>query len=51
MFTLGQTVYTGAVTQQSVYIDLNTWTGNGVYLVYLLNAQGIAVDVRKIVIQ
>ncbi|MBL0137485.1 MAG: T9SS type A sorting domain-containing protein [Bacteroidetes bacterium] len=48
---LGQTVYSTPISQQSFYIDLNTWTGNGVYLIYLLNAQGIAIDVRKIVIQ
>jgi len=36
---------------QSYYLDLNTWTGNGVYFIYLINAQGNVVDVRSIVIQ
>ncbi|MBL0267117.1 MAG: T9SS type A sorting domain-containing protein [Chitinophagaceae bacterium] len=49
--TLGQTVYSTSLTQQTFIVDLNTWTGNGVYLIYLLNAQGIAIDVRKIVLQ
>lgn len=49
--TLGQTVYSTTLNQQTYSVDLNTWTGNGVYLIYLLNAQGIVVDVRKIVIQ
>jgi hypothetical protein len=48
---LSQTVYTTSITQQSYYIDLNTWTGNGVYLIYLINDQGTPIDVRKIVIQ
>ncbi len=48
---IGQTVFTTPITQQSYYIDLNTWTGNGLYLIYLLNAGGQVVDVRKIVIQ
>ncbi len=48
---LSQTVYTTTITQQSYYIDLNTWTGNGVYLIYLINDQGTPIDVRKIVIQ
>ncbi|XQP85248.1 MAG: LamG-like jellyroll fold domain-containing protein [Candidatus Pollutiaquabacter aromativorans] len=49
--TLGQTMFTSPVQQQSAYIDLNTWTGVGVYFVYLLDAQGHTVDVRKIVLQ
>lgn len=48
---LSQTVYITSITQQSYFIDLNTWTGNGVYLIYLINDQGIPIDVRKIVIQ
>jgi len=49
--SLSQTVYTTPIAQQSVYIDLNTWTGNGVYFVYLYDSTGNLIDVRKIVIQ
>ncbi len=49
--TLGQTVYSNQINQQSVTVDINSWTGNGIYLIYLLNTAGIPVDVRKIVIQ
>lgn len=49
--SIGQTVFSTAITQQTYSIDLNTWTGNGLYLVYLLNSGGQVVDVRKIVIQ
>ena len=49
--TMGQTVFTSTITMQSYYLDLNTWTGNGVYFIYLINAQGNVVDVRSIVIQ
>jgi len=49
--TLGQSVFTSPVQQQSAYINLSTWTGVGVYFVYLLDNQGHVVDVRKIVLQ
>jgi hypothetical protein len=49
--TLGQTVFTSPVQQPSAYIDLNSWSGVGVYFVYLVDALGHTVDVRKIVLQ
>lgn len=49
--SLSQPVYSTIVSQQIYNIDLNTWTGNGVYFVYLINSTGHLVDVRKIVIQ
>ncbi|MBP6412574.1 MAG: T9SS type A sorting domain-containing protein [Bacteroidia bacterium] len=49
--SIGQTVFNTPIAQQTYSIDLNTWTGNGLYLVYLLNSGGQVVDVRKIVIQ
>jgi hypothetical protein len=48
---LSQTVYTTPISQQNFIVDLNTWTGNGIYLIYLINSQGTPIDVRKIVIQ
>lgn len=49
--SLSQTVYSTVVNQQIYSIDLNSWTGNGVYFVYLINSTGHIVDVKKIVIQ
>ena len=49
--SLSQTVYSTIVSQQSNYIDLNTWSGIGVYFVYLYDSQGHLIDVRKIVLQ
>ena len=49
--SIGQTVYTTPVNQQLYTSNLNGWSGNGLYLIYLLNPQGAVVDVRKIVIQ
>ncbi|MFM7016589.1 MAG: LamG-like jellyroll fold domain-containing protein, partial [Bacteroidota bacterium] len=48
---VGQTVYTTGVTQQQYTSNLNTWTGNGMYFVYLIDAQGNTVDVKKIILQ
>jgi Concanavalin A-like lectin/glucanases superfamily/Secretion system C-terminal sorting domain len=49
--SLGQQVFITNIIQQSDYIDLSTWTGNGVYFVHLIDPQGITVDIRKIVLQ
>ena len=49
--TVGQTVYSSPVQQQPSYIDLNSWSGVGLYFIYLLDNQGHVVDVRKIVLQ
>jgi hypothetical protein len=48
---VGQIVYTTGVTQQQFTSNLSTWTGNGIYFVYLLDAQGNTVDVKKIILQ
>ncbi len=49
--SLAQTVYSTVVNQQMYSIDLSSWSGNGVYFVYLINSTGHIVDVKKIVIQ
>jgi hypothetical protein len=48
---VGQTVYTTGVAQQQFTSNLSTWTGNGIYFVYLIDAQGNTVDVKKIILQ
>lgn len=49
--TLSQTVFTTTINQQTSYINLNSWSGNGVYFVHLIDAQQNTVDIRKIVLQ
>ena len=47
----GQEVFLNAINQQQFYVDLSTWTGNGLYFVHLIDSQNNTVSVRKIVIQ
>ena len=47
----GQQVFQSAINQQQFYVDLNTWTGNGLYFVHLIDPQNNTVTVRKIVLQ
>ena len=48
---LGQVVFQSAITQQQFYVDMSTWGGNGIYFVNLINAQGVTIETRKIVLQ
>jgi hypothetical protein len=48
---IGQTVFTTPINQQMSYIDLSTWTGNGIYFVQLIDPQNNTIENRKIVIQ
>jgi hypothetical protein len=48
---IGQTVFTTPINQQTSYLDLSTWTGNGIYYVQLLDIQNNTIENRKIVIQ
>jgi hypothetical protein len=47
----GQQVFQSAINQTQFYIDLNTWTGNGLYFVHLIDPSGTTVTIRKIVLQ
>ena len=47
----GQEVFQSAINQQQFYVDLTTWTGNGLYFVHLFDPQNNTVTVRKIVLQ
>lgn len=49
--SIGATVFSTSINQQSYTVDLNTWTGNGLYFVYLIDLSGNTLDVRKIVVQ
>jgi hypothetical protein len=47
----GQQVFQSAINQQQFYVDLSTWTGNGLYFIHLIDSQNNTVTVRKIVLQ
>ncbi len=49
--TLGQTVVNEtAFSQQQTLINLSTWGGNGIYYLHLINPQGHAIEIKKIVL-
>jgi hypothetical protein len=48
---VGQQVFQSLINQAQFYVDLSTWSGNGLYFVHLIDAQGNTVTVRKIVLQ
>ena len=49
--SLGQQMFQTNINQQSSYINLSNWTGNGIYFVHIIDSQGNTVDIRKIVLQ
>lgn len=51
--SLGQQVATTPITLSgtNTTLGLNTWGGAGLYLVQIINAQGVVVDVKKIILQ
>lgn len=48
---VGQTVFTTQINQQSSYIDLSSWTGNGLYFVQIISPQNVIIENRKIIVQ
>jgi len=49
--SISQQVFQSAITQQQFYVDLSTWTGNGIYFVHIIDRQGNIIDIKKIVLQ
>jgi len=49
--SLGQQVFQTDITQQSDYLNLSSWGGNGLYFVHIIDPQGNTIDIRKIVLQ
>lgn len=49
--SLGQQVFQSAITQQQFYVDLSTWSGNGLYFLHIIDATGNIIDIKKIVLQ
>ena len=49
--SLGQQMFQSNINQQSDYLDLSSWTGNGIYFVNIIDPSGNTVDIKKIVLQ
>jgi hypothetical protein len=49
--SLGQQLFQTNITQQTDYLSLNNWGGNGLYFVHIVDPQGNTIDIRKIVLQ
>jgi hypothetical protein len=49
--SLGQTVFSQIINQQQFFIDLSTWTGNGIYYLDILDAQGNSIESKVIIVQ
>lgn len=47
----GSVMFTNKISQQTFQMDLSSWSGSGLYLIYILDSQGTIVDVRKIILQ
>jgi len=47
----GKSVYSSAISKALETIDLNTWTGKGIYFIKIFDKQGNRIENRKIVIQ
>lgn len=48
---LGQEVFAGAMNTQQHSVPLNTWTGNGLYLVKIYDASNNVINTKKIILQ
>ncbi len=48
---LGQEVFSSAMNTQQYSVPLNTWTGNGLYLVKIYDASNNVINTKKIVLQ
>jgi hypothetical protein len=49
--TLGQTVFSSPINQQTSYINLSTWTGKGLYYLQIIDPNSNMIENRKIVLQ
>lgn len=47
----GQQVFQSIINQPQFYLDLSSWTGNGLYYIHLIDPQNNTVTIRKIVLQ
>ncbi len=47
----GQQVFQSAINQAQFYLDLSSWTGNGLYYIHLIDPQNNTLTIRKLVLQ
>ena len=48
---LGQEVFNQPMNTQQYVVPLNTWSGQGMYFVKIINAQNEVVNIKKIILQ
>ena len=49
--TLGQEVFNAPMNTQQYVVPLNTWTGQGMYFVKIINANNEVVNIKKIILK
>jgi len=49
--SLSQVVFTSLINQAEFYVDLSTWTGNGLYIVKIIDNSSNVIETKKIIIQ
>lgn len=49
--SLGQSMFEHKITQRNFELNMNSWTGKGLYLVYIVDSKGNITDVKKILLQ
>jgi hypothetical protein len=49
--SLGQTVFNQSIIQQKYFIDLSTWTGNGMYYLNIIDNFGNSIESKIIAVQ
>lgn len=49
--SLGQAMFEQKINQRYFELNMNNWTGKGLYLVYIVDSKGNITDVKKILLQ
>jgi len=49
--SLSQVVFTSLINQAEFYVDLSIWTGNGLYIVKIIDNSSNVIETKKIIIQ
>lgn len=48
---MGQTVFSSAINQNQLRINLDNWPNKGLYILKLVDAQNVVVEIRKVIVQ
>ena len=49
--SIGISVYSSAISQSSVIIDMNSWSGKGTYIIQIIDSNNNVIDTRKIILE